>query len=144
MRVATLALVVVAACAGARPEPEEPEEAEPPRVAVALRFTDAPDDADGSPRTGVMLVRIVEDGPQETVDLGAYRGACSHAAADPFLIRASCWWAGSTAVLTVAREHDELIVRRSVEGEELEEVTRLALPEDARLEVIGPETFPVD
>ncbi|MBX3275665.1 MAG: hypothetical protein KF729_35725 [Sandaracinaceae bacterium] len=146
------ALVVLAGCGGAptsAPLGDEDEaggEAGPDTYAVALRLEEADPTEDESPRTRVALVRIAPGGERTLEELRVELGACWHeeqAAADHALVSARCWWAGAGARYLVTRQGDAVVAHRQ-ELDELaddgpwEEAGRVALPEDAVLQVLAP------
>lgn len=151
MRAIAFALALsgcAAATPGPAPMPPDDDE-EPARLAVALRFAEAPDAVHAPiPQTRLVLVLIRDqEGARGETDLGVYPGACSHAAAGgPVLLSARCWWAGQGAVLDVMRRGDELVVRAAQVDEArgqgpFEVVAEVAIPEGATLHPIRPDTI---
>lgn len=140
-------LAALAGCGGAGRPPTEPlpgdEEGEGPVVAVALRMAEAPtDEPTGTPQTRVLLVRIVPDEGRATEEVGTFQGACTPATPrEGAILEVRCWWAGFGAEVFVRRESDALVAYRIQLDEHApagvpEEVARMPLPDDARLDLI--------
>jgi hypothetical protein len=145
-RTAALALAVAAACGGAStggPPPEENGGAPPerPRVTIALRFEEAPDDPTGAaPRTRVSVAVIARGEPTRTTEVALVAGACSHAwPGHAILLRARCTWADRREEITVAQRGDQLLIRTAAGNEQ-----RIGLPESALVDVLQPETMPTE
>jgi hypothetical protein len=134
---------IVAGCGGASGAAVDPVEpgAPPPPIAVALRFVEAPDDATGTPQTRILLVEIDPDRGRSTIEIGTFAGACNAAEpAEGELLRGRCWWGGTGAEVRVRRDADELVVERLDDEEgsgQVTEVTRIRLPDEARVEPLG-------
>lgn len=122
---------------------DEAADEPPPRYGVALRFEDAEESEDGTPRTRVSLVRITPEGERTVSELATEPGACFHQPVRGALIAARCWWAGEGARYEVRRAGDEIVALRAevheetVAGEPIE-VARLEVPRDAELDVLAP------
>jgi len=149
VRTEGLLLLLAVGCGGgaaAVPPPEEPageEEGAGPIVAVALRMMDeGTDEETQTPRTRVLLVRIVPDEGRSTREVGTFEGICSSLAPDDDrVVGVRCWWAGFGSLIEVRREGDELVatVRRLDEHTgpgSPEEAVRMSLPEHASLRPI--------
>ena len=139
--------VLAAGCAhGAQPEvPEEPRE--PPRVAVAIRLEEAPDEAtDGveMPASRASLVLIHDAGQTERHDLGTYLGACSPRPPERGeLARVECWWAGAGEHIVARRGAQHVVVMVTPQDETAgpgDAVVRARVPLAAAVEIdpIGP------
>ena len=155
-RIAVIAWLALAACGSSSPPPPAEREREPhARCTVALRFEDGDEGASEEsaeseialPHTRVTLVRICEPGGTETRVVGTEVGVCMHADAGGALLRARCWWAGEGSEIAVHQDRSELVVRRASWDETTgraawTEVLDLALPRNAEVHALGPDTLP--
>ena len=145
MKTRSLALVaLLVGCGGATThahpagDDEDAGVPETPQVTIALRFEEAPDDASGTPRTRVVLARIVRGEGTDTHEIVVAPGACSHAWPERgTLIHARCTWAEARDEIVVSRQGNEILAR-AASGTEV----RVDIPAGAHLEVLQPATMP--
>ena len=144
MRLARLAFIIGpmilwVACGAAPPPttPEEPEEPPPPTV-VALRLAEAPDAGpEQTPQTRILLVLIDPDQGRTTTELGLFDGACTPLEPpDGALLAARCWWGQAQAEVVVRRREGVLVATRGL-GDAQEEVARVEVPPEIRVEGLG-------
>lgn len=143
-----LALLLLAGCGGATPQAEEPTPEERPRLAIAIRFEEASEAADGAPRTALVLARVYPDRDAETAPIGVVPGACHHVRPeDDMLLRVECSWGPQESQAWVSRQRDELVVTL-VDGSQSQrlprEALRVTVPEGADVETIQPQTMPLE
>ncbi|MGE0789978.1 MAG: hypothetical protein AB7S26_30165 [Sandaracinaceae bacterium] len=140
---------VATGCGGSPPPLEDAsdQEGEPITYTIALRLEDAGEDAEGTPRTRVSLVRIAPDGNRTVVEGGEEPGPCYLVVEPDALTAARCWWAGAGSRYAVRRHGDALALERATEDADgapgaYEARGSVELEDDARLELLGQAPAP--